>query len=132
MKLAQNVVCWFEIYVNDMERAKEFYQAVLSVEFEDAPPMEGMETMKMAFFPGDEKLAGASGALVEMEGARPAGEALLSTMVYFNCADCEVEQSRVEQAGGKVLQPRMPVGPHGFISMCLDPEGNPFGLHSLK
>ncbi len=132
MKLSQNVGCWFEIYVNDMARAKSFYRAVLNVDFEDAPPMEGMESMKMAFFPGDEKLPGASGALVEMEGARPEGEAPLSTMIYFNCVDCAVEQDRVEPAGGKVFQAKMPVGPHGYVAMCLDTEGNPFGLHSLE
>ena len=25
----QNIICWFEIYVNDMQRAKKFYNAVL-------------------------------------------------------------------------------------------------------
>ena len=29
--MAKNPVGWFEIYVDDMERAKKFYQDVLSV-----------------------------------------------------------------------------------------------------
>ena len=27
-----NIVCWFEIYVNDMPRAKTFYETVLNQE----------------------------------------------------------------------------------------------------
>lgn len=51
MTLKQNVACWFEIYVNDMDRAKKFYSTVLNLELADAPEMEGMPDMKMAFFP---------------------------------------------------------------------------------
>ena len=31
----QNVVCWFEIYVSNMDRAKKFYNAVLGTDFTD-------------------------------------------------------------------------------------------------
>ena len=33
-----NVVGWFEIYVQDMPRAKAFYEAVFQVKLENAPP----------------------------------------------------------------------------------------------
>lgn len=132
MELKQNVVCWFEIYVNDMERAKKFYSAVLGVKIEDAPAMEGMDDMQMAFFPGAENLPNASGALIKMKGVKEVGIATTSTIVYFTCEDCAVEESRVEAAGGEVHQPKMSIGEHGFCSICLDTEGNTFGLHSLK
>ena len=43
-----------------------------------------------------------------------------------------VEASRVEAAGGKIMKPKMPIGPHGFIALVFDTEGNLFGLHSMK
>lgn len=129
MKSKYNPVCWFEIYVNDMDRAKKFYSTVLNVELADAPEMDGMPDMQMAFFPWAENAPNANGALVKMnEMAAGAG----GTMVYFQCEDCTVEESRVETAGGKIIQPKMPLGEHGFCSMCSDTEGNMFGLHSIK
>jgi hypothetical protein len=32
--------------------------------------------------------------------------------------------------GGKVLQPKHPIGPHGFRAVILDSEGNRVALHS--
>jgi hypothetical protein len=34
--------------------------------------------------------------------------------------------------GGKVLQPKHPIGPYGFRSVILDSEGNRIALHSEK
>ena len=129
MEQKHNIVCWFEIYVNDIERAKSFYSKVLDVELLDATEMEGMPDMKMAFFPWVENAPNANGALVKMKDM-PVGAG--GTMVYFQCENCSVEESRVERAGGKVIQPKMPIGEHGFCSMCMDTEGNMFGLHSMK
>lgn len=128
MSLKQNIVCWFEIYVNDMARAKKFYSTVLALEITDGQ-MPGFE---MAFFPYVENAPNANGALVKMEGARSEGVAPLGTMVYFQCEDCGVEESRVAAAGGKVHQPKFAIGEHGFCSICIDTEGNTFGLHSRK
>lgn len=129
MELKQNLVCWFEIYVNNMERAKKFYGRVLNLELMDAPEMEGMPDMQMAFFPWVDASPNAGGALVKMNDM-PAGAG--GTMIYFQCDDCSVEESRVESAGGNVVQPKMSLGEHGFCSMCMDSEGNIFGLHSQK
>src|SRR5690554_6572516 len=129
MKQKQNPVCWFEIYVNDMERAKKFYSKVLNMEIVDAPEMDGMPDMQMAFFPWVKNAPNANGALVKMNDM-PVGAG--GTMIYFQCEDCSVEESRVEVAGGKVIQPKMSIGEHGFCSMCLDTEGNMFGLYSME
>lgn len=127
-----NVVCWFEIYVSDMERAKKFYSTVLAQELVDSEPIEGMDNMQMAYFPYAENAPNANGALVKMEGVREVGVAATSTIVYFACADCSVEQSRVETAGGTVHLTKTPIGDHGFCSICIDTEGNTFGLHSMN
>jgi predicted enzyme related to lactoylglutathione lyase len=129
MERKHNPVCWFEIYVNDMQRAKKFYSQVLNMEITDAPEMTGMGNMQMAFFPWVENVPNSSGALVKMDGV---SAGMGGTMIYFQCEDCSVEESRVEAAGGKVHQPKMSIGEFGFCSMCIDTEGNMFGLHSMK
>ncbi len=129
MQQKENIACWFEIYVNDMDRAKRFYSNVLDVELLDAPEMEGMSEMQMAYFPWVENAPNANGALVKMKDMPGGGG---GTLIYFQCDDCAVEESRVEAEGGKVIQPKMSLGEHGFCALCSDTEGNSFGLHSMK
>jgi hypothetical protein len=35
---------------------------------------------------------------------------------------------KITEAGGKVIAPKMPIPGVGYFAMCLDTEGNPFGL----
>lgn len=123
--MQRNPVGWFEIYVEDMPRAKAFYEAVLRVEFTRLPAPE----IEMQAFPMNPDLPGSPGALVKMEGV-PAGAG--GTLIYFSCEDCGEEASRVEAAGGKVFKPKFDIGEYGFIALASDTEGNLFGLHSLK
>lgn len=132
MKKNVNPCCWFEIYVNDINKAKEFYATVLNTELTDAELPDSVEEMQMAFFPGEENAPNASGALVAMKDVKPQGIAAVSTVIYFECDDCAVEESRVATAGGEVHKSKFSIGDYGFVSICLDPEGNTFGLHSLK
>ncbi len=131
MEVKNNPVCWFEIYVNDMDRAKKFYSEVLSTQFFDVPSPDD-SGMEMAFFPGEGDKPNSGGALVKMEGVKSHGTATVSTIVYFQCDDCSVEENRVAKAGGVVHKSKFPIGEFGFCSICLDPEGNTFGLHSMK
>jgi predicted enzyme related to lactoylglutathione lyase len=124
-----NPVGWFEIYVDDLDRATKFYETVFATKLEALPMPEGSEGLKMMSFPMESTAAGASGALVKMDGAKAGGN---STMVYFSCEDCATEESRIEAAGGKVHQAKMNIGEYGFVTMAFDTEGNMFGLHSGK
>lgn len=121
-----NPVAWFEIYVNDMDRARRFYQAVFQGELQklDSPLPEG----EIWAFPMKQESYGASGALVKMPGF-PA--AVGGSLVYFHCEDCAVEQGRVEAAGGKIERPKFSIGPYGNIALVRDSEGNMIGLHSM-
>lgn len=126
--MARNPVGWFEIYVDDMSRARKFYETVLDVELTglDVP---GESALEMLAFPADMEKHGTSGSLVHVEGFPAGGN---STLVYFSCVDCSVEESRVESAGGTVKTPKMSIGQYGFVTLAIDTEGNMFGLHSLK
>lgn len=123
----RNPVGWFEIYVGDIERARAFYAAMLDRQLEKLEDPSGSSQM-YTFAMGGPETPGATGALVKMDGMSPGGN---SVMVYFSCADCSVEAGRATQAGGNVLQPKMPIGPYGFIAIVKDTEGNTVGLHSM-
>ncbi len=122
----RNPVGWFEIYVQDMQRAKKFYETVLGVELTklDSP----MPELEMLAFPMNMDSGGASGALARMEGCPSGG---MGTLVYFSCEDCAIEASRVEQAGGKLCKRKMAIGHYGFIALVTDTESNMIGLHSM-
>ena len=123
----RNPVGWFEIYVQDMDRAKKFYEAVLHIELMklESPDPE----IEMLAFPMNMEAGGASGALAKMEGCPSGG---MRTLVYFSCEDCASEASRVEAAGGKICKPKMSIGQYGFIALVNDTEGNMIGLHSMQ
>jgi len=120
-----NPVGWFEIYVQDMGRAKAFYETVFAVQLAtlESPGIE------MLAFPMMQEGYGASGALVKMPGFASGGN---SVLVYFSCADCAVEAARVKKAGGQLQREKMSIGQYGFIALATDTEGNMIGLHSMQ
>ncbi len=125
-----NPVGWFEIYVNDISRAKKFYEKVLDIQLSDLPkPSTLTYELKMMAFPMDMNGAGASGALVEMKGFKAGAN---STIVYFNSEDCSIEEKRIVEAGGRVSKSKQSIGEFGFMVLALDSEGNLFGVHSMK
>ena len=119
-----NPVGWFEIYVQDMDRARAFYETVFLAPLErvDAPDFD-MWTFPMS--EGD----GATGALVRMPGFESGAN---SVVVYFSCTDCAVEAGRTVQAGGTVVKPKFSIGKYGHIALVEDAEGNLIGLHSMQ
>ncbi|WP_282175632.1 VOC family protein [Vibrio nereis] len=123
-----NPVCWFEIYVDDMDRAKAFYEAVFEVTLEKIND-EANVGVVMWGFPSSMDKYGATGALAKMEGVRSGGN---STMVYFTCEDCATEEARVVEAEGSVEHSKFSIGQYGYISIVSDTEGNMIGLHSMK
>lgn len=121
---ARNPVGWFELYVQDMSRARAFYETVLGVTLSPLPTPD----LEMLAFPMDMDAPGSSGALVRMPGVPSGG----STLVYFVCDDCAVEGARVPGAGGTIHREKMSIGEYGFIVLAVDTEGNMFGLHSMQ
>ncbi|MGE5523048.1 MAG: VOC family protein [Rhodospirillaceae bacterium] len=120
-----NPVGWFEIYVEDMDRAKAFYEAVFDVQLSrlDNP------TVELWAFPMDQNSYGAPGALIRMPGF-PVGKN--SVVVYFRCNDCAVEAAKAAKSGGRIHKDKMSIGQYGYIALVADTEGNLIGLHSMQ
>ncbi len=87
--MKHNPIDWFEIYVQDIARAKKFYESVFQITLQklDSP----MPEVELWAFPAEMNLYGACGALVKMQGFTSSGN---STIVYFHCDDCSVEEGR--------------------------------------
>ncbi len=127
--MAKNPFTWVEIYVSDMARAQKFYEEVLLIKMVELPLSEGMEEVEMMSFPWDEQGPNISGALVKSSFMSPGPG---GSMVYFTCDDCAVEISRIEKAGGKVVQEKFSIGDYGYCGFGIDTEGNMIGFHSMK
>ncbi|WP_306534550.1 VOC family protein [Geobacter sp.] len=123
--MVNNPVIWFEIYVQDMDRAKAFYESVFEVTLQqlNSPGID------LWSFPMTMDRTGAGGALAKMEGVASGGN---SVIIYFSCSDCAVEAERAAKHGGQVHREKMSIGEYGFIALILDTEGNMIGLHSLQ
>jgi uncharacterized protein len=117
-----NPIVWCEIYVQDMDRAKQFYEDVFEVKLEKLESPE----IEMWAFPMAMEAVGASGALVKMDGVKSGGN---STIPYFHCDEVAVELERVVTAGGKIHTPKESIGQYGFMALVVDTEGNTIGLH---
>jgi predicted enzyme related to lactoylglutathione lyase len=129
MKITHNIVGWFEIPVSDMERAIRFYETV----FEFKLSRVQMGPLDMAGFPWLEKGMGSTGSLVYQKDYHKPGQD--GVLVYFTAfsGDLSIELSRVEAAGGKVLQPKTLISEEiGYMGIFLDSEGNRIALHTRK
>lgn len=122
-----NAVGWFDVYVDDMDRATAFYETVLSCRLETIEDPTGESQMRG--FAANMSTYGAAGALVKSAHGRPGAG---GTMIYFSVNDCAEEQSRVAPAGGRVLRPKFAIGQFGWVALCVDTEGNVFGLNSMQ
>lgn len=122
-----NAIGWFDLYVEDMTRAVAFYEAVFQQTLESMDDPTGETQMRA--FPTSMQAYGAGGALVKSAHARPG---IGGTTVYFSVGDCAVEQARVVAAGGTIVRPKFSIGTFGWVALCMDTEGNLFGLSSMQ
>jgi hypothetical protein len=118
-----NPVTWFEIPVNDLQRAKAFYEKVFATSLD---PLEA-GGVKMAWFPRPENSSGTSGGLIQAPGRAPAKA---GTLVFFNVQDIDSTLTAVEMNGGRIVMPKTGGGEHGSIAHFEDCEGNLIALFS--
>jgi len=125
MNINDNCLNWFEIPVENLQRAKYFYQKIFSIEMSEDTMME----MRMAFFPSEHGNGKVGGALVKSEMHKSNTEGVL---VYLNAnPDVSVVLEKIEEEGGIILMGKTLLTPEaGYIAMFLDPEGNRIALHS--
>jgi len=112
----------FDIPVDDVDKAVDFYKAVMGwkVEKYEGPGMGDMAYYLINTNPDKEDAVG--GGI----GKKAMPEQTL--MNYYRADDgLEAFNQRVKDKGGTVMMEKMAVPGWGWMSVCMDPEGNPFG-----
>ncbi len=113
----------FDLPAEDLERAASFYGKLLGWKFERMPgPMEyfGITTFDDQ---GRPSLGGGMGKKNEWD---------TGITNYIGVGSVEDTLKRLVELGGKVVLPRTEVGEFGYLAVCLDTEGNKFGLWENK
>jgi predicted enzyme related to lactoylglutathione lyase len=115
-------VIWFDIPCEQLDRAIQFYSAVLGCEIEK----QGGGDFFMGILPHGGPAIG--GCLAVMSDTKPSTSGVL---IYLNC-DGRLEHAvgQVESNGGAIQKPIHAIGPHGFRAIVIDSEGNRVALHS--
>jgi predicted enzyme related to lactoylglutathione lyase len=112
-------VIHFEIPADDPERAVNFYKKVFGWKIDKY----GVGDMNYWLVTtGDNQEPGINGAIAEKDESHP------STINTVSVPSFEVAISKIEEAGGKVLMPKMAVPGVGYMTYCRDTEGNIFGI----
>ena len=119
---------WFEIPVQEIDRAKKFYETLLGIELMKID-MSAETGSVLGMFPDED---GVGGALVQNieHGYVPHQQ---GTLVYLTAqGKLDDTLARVEPAGGQILLPNTSIGENGVIAWFQDTEGNKVGLHSMS
>ncbi|WP_261134458.1 VOC family protein [Bacillus sp. Marseille-Q3570] len=118
----------FEIHVDDMERAKNFYGEVFGWRFEDWSEFAGMPYFGAVT--GDEKEPGINGALMQRQSAPPEmNQAMNGYTCTMGVEDYDSIESKIINNGGKVAMPKYALPGMAWQGYYMDTEGNIFGIH---
>ncbi len=108
----------FEIPANDPDKLAAFYARVLGWKLDEpAPDMDGYRIIHTS---DTQEMTGGGLYKRTMPEQTPVN--------YFDVESIEVVTGWVREAGGQVVMEKMPVPAMGYFAICLDPEGNPFGI----
>jgi hypothetical protein len=111
-------VVHFDISADDPERAVKFYTDVFGWQGQkwDGPMDYWLVTT------GPEGEPGIDGGIAKRRMPTE------STTNTIDVPSVDEFLEKITAAGGKVIAPKMPIPGVGYFAMCLDTEGNPFGL----
>ncbi len=115
-------VCWVEIPVRDLEKARDFYQTVFqwNMAVQDGGPNP------MINFSSDTNAV--SGHIYP---GKPAHEGNGPTIHLIVPDSLEAAIDRCKTAGGEIISPAIEIPP-GRFAYAIDPDGNSIGLFEPK
>ena len=109
----------FDIAAENPERAKRFYQGVFEWKIERPPGPMDYHLIETTDLDGKSSIGGGLG---KREGPE---RGIIS---YIGVNSIAEYVSKVDELGGKVIQPKTAVPGWGYLAVCLDTENNAFGL----
>lgn len=116
-------VVHFEIHAGEPEHAINFYEKAFGWSFQK---WEGpMEYWLIVTGPDDK--SGINGGLVRRRGELD-GQAVTAYVCTVDVEEIDKSIATVEQHGGSIALPKMPIPGMGWLVYCKDTEGNIFGM----
>ena len=119
-----NPVVYFEIPVNDIDRAIKFYKVVFNFNFDK----ETIDNNEMALFPFTDENSGISGALAKGEIYKPTKDGVV---IYFRTENIDETIKLAISNGGHILYPVTDNGT-GLVAEFEDTEGNRIALFQTR
>ena len=118
----KNTFCWIDIPVTDLDRAIDFYSAVLSA------PVQKISEHGFVFGLLPHTEDNVSGCLSVMSDRKPSQD---GPLVYLNVEGrLDLALEEVKKQGTTVLKGKEQIGPYGHRAIILDSEGNAIALYS--
>jgi predicted enzyme related to lactoylglutathione lyase len=115
---------YFDFTVKDLDEAKSFFEHVFDWRFQSFPGMP-YEYYRIQAGPEDEPgIDGGIGGIADTPTAegRPLTQVTISVLSVDDCI------ARVREAGGTVIEPKMPIPGIGWFAACAEPGGLLFGV----
>lgn len=125
--MSADTLCWTDIPVTDLDRAINFYSAVLGKKVSK----ESGGGFEYGLLPHEEQ--NSSGCLcVGSDSVGSENKPSQTGPLIYLSVEGRLDNAvkAVPANGGKILQEKHPIGPHGFRAIILDSEGNRLALHS--
>jgi hypothetical protein len=121
-------VIFFEIPADNPARAREFYSSTFGWKMNEIPEMHytqvgTVEADRMGVRGTPKEPGAINGGIVERRR-----ELVETPVVYVSVENIDKAAASIEKNGGKIMQPKTPVGNFGFAAYFKDTEGNMVGL----
>ena len=107
----------FEIPVDDIQRARKFYSELFGWEIKDSG-MPGTEYFSV-MTTGENPVHGGM-----MKRQQPQQQ----ISPYIDIPSVDDYEAKIKELGGTILMAKSPVPGMGYFAMCMDTEGNVFGI----
>ena len=114
---------YFDFTVKNLPEAKCFFEHVFDWRFEKFPMPYDYYRIQA----GSEDEPGIDGGIGAIADTTTAEEKPLTqvTIPVLNLDECI---ARIEEAGGKIIEPKMPIPGIGWFAACAEPGGLLFGI----
>lgn len=120
----KNKVVHFEIPVDDLDRAKKFYQEIFDWKMNDQSDMD--YTLISTVEVDDKMMPKEPGGI--NGGMAIRGDMLKAPSISIAVDNIDNQIAAVKKAGGTIIMGKSPVGSMGFMAYFKDTEGNVLSL----
>ena len=117
----------FEIHVDDMRRAQDFYSSVFGWGFEDYSDYAGQPYFGIVTGPEDQP--GINGALMMRREPFAPNNPIGASVLTMGVDSYDAAEEAILAGGGQVALPKYALPGMAWQGYFTDPDGNIFGVH---